>query len=370
MNPGTRRRRTLAAVSVSAALVLAGCAGTPVPPPVVEATGAALLPAVQPQQAEQVRAEVAGRLQAALVAGDADEVAAAATGPAAELALLRAERDRPLAGAEVPEPSPAAVLVAPQLQGWPRWFVAVTAADAGELPGLEVYASDHVREPYRLWGRLTMLPGAELPAFPAPGVGAESLADGTGPAAAPGEPSDSASAEGSDEGADGGSDDDVHSDADDDAAELQGVLDGLATRYAGVLTEGDASPSAAEFAPDAFVEAVRARAEAEREAVAGVAGTTVEHSAYRDGDVMYAARAADGDVLAITAVETTTTTTVRPGAGVVRPDADVGAVAGIDETDDTLTTRSVAALAFVVPAEQGAIQLVAVGEGLAGADAP
>jgi hypothetical protein len=47
----------------------------------------------------------------------------------------------------------------------------------------------------------------------------------------------------------------------------------------------------------------------------------------------------------------------------------VRAAAGIEETDGTLTTRSVAALAFVVPAEQGAIRLVAVGEGLVAAEA-
>ena len=85
--------------------------------------------------------------------------------------------------------------------------------------------------------------------------------------------------------------------------------------------------------------------------------------------MLFTARAANGDVLAVTAVETTVTMTVRPGAGELRPGTEVRAATGVEEVEGTLTTRSVAALAFLVPAEQGAIRLVAVGEGLVSASA-
>ena len=135
------------------------------------------------------------------------------------------------------------------------------------------------------------------------------------------------------------------------------------------MTDGDASEAAAEFEPDPFVSATRARAQAETDAVAGVASTTVVHEPFGDGEVLYAARTVDGDLLAVTAVQSTTTMTVRRGAGVLRPGPEVRAASGIEETAGTLTTRSVASLAFVVPAEQGAIRLVAVGEGLVAAEA-
>ncbi|WP_422665449.1 hypothetical protein, partial [Aquipuribacter hungaricus] len=329
--------------------------------------------------------------------------------------------DGPVADATAAEPLPAAVLVAPQAAGWPRWFATVTdpstapapaapadlptdpptdlpsgapsgqassdlasgepldpasaAPSAGDLdattdgtaavaalPVLELYTSEDVRLPYRLWGRLTLLPGAELPSFPAAEIGALPLAVGEGPDALPsGDPSAGAAPVEEDEDAE----DDG---AAEDEAELLAAVTDLASRYASVLADGDASAAAAEFEPDPFVEAVRARTVAEATAVQGVAGTLVEHGPLDGVEVLYAARSAGGDLLAVTAVETTVTMTPRSTSGVLRPGPEVRAAAGVEETDDVLTTRSVAALAFVVPAEQGAIRLVAVGEGLVSAE--
>lgn len=327
---------------------LAGCAGAPAVDPAAQVAATVPPPSVLPEQAQQIRDEVAGRLQAARGGTNPSLLEQAAVGPAADLELLRAQVDGPQPDAETLDPPAAAVLVAPRTGTWPRWFVAVTDPSTDdELPSLELYDSDDVRSPYRLWGRMTLLPGAVLPAFPDAGRGAVALADGTGPDRVP---------------QDG---DDEQSDED----ELLGVLAELSGRYASVLADGDASTAAAEFEPDAFVEGVLARAGAEQAAVAGVAETTVTHTPYGDDDVLYAVEGADGDVLAVTAVQTVTTMTVLPGAGVLQPDAEVRAAAGIEETDGTLTTRSVAALAFVVPAESGAIRLVAVGEGLVSAEA-
>ncbi|WP_380168786.1 hypothetical protein [Jannaschia sp. R86511] len=391
--PGRAAPGRSTAVAVLLALALSGCAGLPTADPAAgrPATGAAA-PVVTAEQAQRVRSEVAARLQAAREAADPDLVPAGALGPAEAFARLRVAQDGAQPGGLAPDPEPATVLVAPQVAGWPRWFATVTVPGAGTspdagaltgpttaaattagtttsgatsgsttsgsttsgsttspaaLPVLELYDAQDVRSPYRLWARMTMLPGARLPTFPAVEVGADALADGTGP--------------------EGTGDDGTAEPSEED--ELRLALADLAERYASVLSDGDASPAAAEFEPDPFVSAVRARTEAERAAVDAVATTVVTHEAYAGGDLLYAVRGADGDVLAVTAVESTTTMTARPGAGVLRPDAEVAAVAGIDETDGTLSTRSLAALAFVVPAEQGAIRLVAVGEGLVAADA-
>lgn len=376
-------------------VVLAGCAAPPTVDPAAPAEATVAAPSVLPGQAAQVRREVAARLQAARGAGEVDLVEQTAVGPAAALELLRLDVDGPQPAALALDDGSVAVLVGPRTDGWPRWFAAVTdpAAGAagpaasvppdeppdersdepsdepsavsgpgGELPVLELYDSADVRSPYRLWGRMTLLPGAELPAFPDARAGAVSLADGT--AAEPAASDDDADQDG--DAAEDGSDDAT---GPGDTAELEAVLAGLADGYASVLTEGDASPAAAEFEPDPFVEGVLARAEAERAAVAGVADTTVTHAPFGDDPVLYAVEGVEGDVLAVTAVETVTTMTVQPGAGVLQPGAEVREVVGIESTDGTLTTRSVAALAFVVPAERGAIRLVAVGEGLVAADA-
>lgn len=403
-----RAVRTTATVAVVLAvcLGLAGCAELPVADPSATATVAASRPAVAKEQSEQVRADVAARLLEARVAGDPALVELGATGPAARIDQLRVRVDGPLPDADPVAPVTATVLVAPQVDGWPRWFATVTdpsvpvpgvdpaadpsagpaetagaeqspapseAAEEGvdeeavtaELPVIEVYDAADVRSPYRLWARLTMLPGADLPAFAAPEVGAGSLGDGA-VAEPSAEPSGAASSEPSEPSGDPAAEPTGDAAVD---AELQAVLTGLAERYAAVMADGDASEQAAAFEPDPFVEAVRARAAAERESVADVADTDVTHTPFGGGEVLYAARAANGDVLAVTAVTTTTVMTVRPGAGILRPGTEIRAAAGIEETDGTLTTRSVAALAFVVPAEQGAIRLVAVGEGLVAAEA-
>lgn len=392
--PRPRVRAGLAAgAGLLALLGLVGCAGVPDPATgpgsvTVPDSAAALAtpaPAVLPEQSERVRGEVAARLLQARVAGDEAMVGLGATGPAALLEALRIRVDGPLSDATAAQPVPAAVLLAPRTTGWPRWFATVTdpttasapapspgasgapsglpsGAVVAALPVLELYTGEDVRLPYRLWARLTMLPGAELPAFPAAETGAVPLADGEGPEPVPsGEASSAASEDDPD-----GSDQDGSAEAE---AELLAAVTGLAERYASVLTDGDASPAAAEFEPDPFAEAVRARVVAEAAAVAGVARTTVEHGPLDGVDILYAARAANGDVLAVTAVETTVTMTVGSDGGELRPGTEVRAAAGVEETDGTLTTRSVAALAFVVPAEQGAVRLVAVGEGLVSADA-
>ena len=390
--------RTRLVLTVGAGLLglvaVTGCAGVPEPAaaPGAPATPA---PAVLIEQSERVRGDVAARLLDARVAGDEALLAGAATGPAALLEGLRARVDGPLADVDATQPVPAAVLLAPQGSGWPRWFATVTdpstapvaepdpvasgevvepdpaasgevvqeAAVVAELPVMELYTSDDVRLPYRLWARLTMLPGAELSPFPAAEVGAAPLAG----ASTPGASTPAASTPGGVPSGEPSAAPGVGARSDD--AELLAAVAGLAQRYASVMSEGDASPSAAEFEPDPFVEAVRARAAAEGQAVAAVADTTLASGPLDDVEVLFAARAVNGDLLAVTAVETTVTMTVRPGAGQLRPGTEVRAAAGVEETEGTLTTRSVAALAFVVPAEQGAIRLVAVGEGLVSADA-
>ena len=368
-------RRRLVAVAAAAVLGGAGCAS--LPEPVAAPAGGDVPPVVEPQQALRVENAVAERV----AAGEVDPALAGdgLSGPALDLArageIVSGPSDE-LATREVTEPE---ILVAPQLSGWPRWFATVDGADGADaadatdaVPVLRLYESTAPREPYRLWAELTLLPGAVVPAFDAAEQGAPvlegagvtvgpdpSVADdgaGTGPT---GEGTGAPTAEKSGE---------ATAEAAEAAESLRLAVAGLAERYADVLDEGASSRYAAEFEPDPFVAAVRARAEAEAAAVAAVADSSVTWEPYADG-VRHVALTAAGDALVVTAVRGTSTATVRPGAGVLRPGPELAALAGVDGTSESLTSTSVAVLAFVVPAERGAIRLVALDEGLVSAEA-
>ena len=279
-----------------------------------------------------MRGEVAARLLAARVAGDPALVEAAASGPAAALEQLRVRVDGPQPDAVALAPAPATVLVAPQVDGWPRWFATVTdppsprrrpgrarrrrrPRDRGPTAEPTVVpddaagvTTDPAAEPSAADGEPSLPADAEgtgAPVaaeppgargvrrgrrpVPVPALGAAHPAARGGPArlrrprrrrgaargrprpADVGGPSGGPSADPSGPTAD--SDPEPTDPAAAERAELLAVLDDLAVRYAAVMTDGDASEFAAEFQPDAFVEAVRARAAAEREAVADVAGT-------------------------------------------------------------------------------------------------
>lgn len=356
----TARPTALVAVkAVALALSLAGCAALPETPRALpEPTSDGAPPVVEAEQALEVETQVAQRSAAAAV--DPTLLPDSASGPALELAQARATIVGPAAEAAPVEVTPADLLVAPTVTGWPRWFLTVrtpaggessteeAAAAADALPVLRVYDSTTARDPYRLWAELDLLPGATVPGFPAPEVGADVL------------PGDSGS---------GGTDPGTSEDAGSDGSDLSAAVADLAARYASVLSDGDAGEFAAQFEPDPYVEAVRARTAAETAAVAEVADLTVTHAAATDSGGPFIALSSEGDALVVTAVRSTTTATVRPGAGVLRPGAEVGALAGVDEADSSLTTTSLAVLAFVVPAESGAIRLIAVDEGLVDAEA-
>ncbi|WP_336923074.1 hypothetical protein [Aquipuribacter sp. SD81] len=334
--------------------------------------------------------------------GGSDEPSAggpsAASSPAASGAAAAPSPTPAASGAPVGEPSPPAtapspaaapaaapadlepaavaaseLVVSPRLDGWPRWFASVVPGEQpAAAPVLEVLVSYGPREPYLLWGRAHMLPGAPAvevapaAAYPPPGAPGGDDAAGDTVDAGPADPASTPAPEEPEPG-------------------LRAALEGLVPGYASVVGAGDASPAAAAFEPDVFVAGLRERAAAERRAVAGVAGVIVAAEPFVADDpaaatgegtgpaggagTLLAVRTVEGDVLAVTALETATTTSVRPGAGHVRPGPEVRAATGIDAVDSALTVRSVAVLAFVVPEERGAIRLVAVGEELVGADA-
>lgn len=364
-------RLSFLAVAAAAVVAGAGCAALPEP----EAAPATddVPPVVEPEQAQRVETAVAERVAtreaAPEDAGSPEDAEPGLSGPARDLAVAgRAVGGEAteVAAREVTEPE---ILVAPRLAGWPRWFASVDDAQDADpdaedaaVPVLRLYDSPAPREPYRLWGELTLLPGAVVPAFDAAELGAPVLAgEGVTSGVQPSGPE-----------ADPAADDDAPGaeDAEEDTEQeqsLQAAVAGLAERYADVLAEGEASEYAAQFEPDAFVPAVQARAEAEAAAVAAVADTATTWEPYEDG-VQHVALTADGDALVVTAVTGTSRTTVRPGAGTLRLGPELAALAGVDETDESLTSTSVAALAFVVPAERGAIRLVALDEGLVGAE--
>lgn len=376
-------RLVLAATSAAAVLACSACASLPEPVAADQVGDQAgdVLPVVVAEQALRAETAVAERVAAAAV--DPALAPGGLTGPALDLATARAVVGGPAAEQVVRDVAPPDILVAPRLTGWPRWFATVEtpegsgsgsgsgtdgADDAGDdggeaaVPVLRLYEAAAPREPYRLWAEMTLVPGAVVPAFDAAASGAPVLEQQPGESTAGSDdPTDSAPA-----AEDGGT---IDGDSDEaSAADLPQAVADLAERYAGVLADGAASELAAQFEPDPYVPAVRARAEAETAAVAEVADLSVTQVPYDDGR-QFVALTADGDALVVTAVTTTTTAAVRPGQGTLRPGAELAALAGVDEADTSLTSTSVAVLAFLVPAERGAIRLVALGEGLVSAEA-
>lgn len=148
------------------------------------------------------------------------------------------------------------------------------------------------------------------------------------------------------------------------------VVAQLPARYADVLTSGDASSFAPEFAADEFAAQVHDRIEADRARLAEVAEVgaafQVVQTPGRPDDVL-SATAVNGDVLVVAGFRTTVSATGRPGSGAIGVPADLAAAVGTSSVTGSLTTVSVSALAFVVPAAAGNIHVVAAADGLSSA---
>ncbi len=310
------RRRDLLGAGLVAG-VLAACAqpetGNPPPGPA--------LPAVLPEQAKHVLAEVDAALGRAFPAANPRLLGARVVGPASrELsARLTVAAARKLT-LTAPGPLAPRRLVLPASSGWPRWFLAAGTLPGEPTPVIRVLRSVSPRDPYGLWGDLSLLPGASLPDFASPQTGTPLVDpdDGKGLAAAP---------------------------------------SAVVADYAKALMAGTAD--AGGFAPDQFRQQVAGQTAADRRTL-GAQGIAVVDNTHRpSSDGIVALRTQDGGALVVAALEQLYQVRVSPGQGLVKLDADLAALAGVPQIGRRLRRTSIEALAFLVPPAGGKVSVIA-----------
>jgi hypothetical protein len=305
-----RRREFLGAGVVVAALAACSTveAGTPTAEP--------LTPAVLPGQAQHVLGEVDAALARAVPANNARLLGTRVTGPAsrewnARLTVAAARKQR----LTVPSPMQVKRLVLPAVNPWPRWFLAAGTVAGQPTPVLRVFRSVTARDPYGLWGELTLLPGASLPDLASPLTGTPVIApgDGKGLVAAP---------------------------------------SAVVAAYAQALTAGSTATS--QFTPDQFREQVAGQTAEDRRKLGAQKLAEVGNQHRPSSEGLVALRTQDGGALVVAALEQLYDVKVRAGAGsvtVIRP--DVALLAGTSSITHSLRRTSVETLAFRVPPTGG-----------------
>lgn len=317
------RRRDLLGLGLVAG-TLAACGGTETGDPQAEGPHAAVVPG----QADQILAAVDAALARAYQARNPRLLGARVVGPASRILAARltvAAKEKKA----LPPPGTFALkrLVLPAAGDWPRWILAAGTLPGQPTPVLRVLRSLTAREPYGLWGDLTLLPGASLPTLASPFAGTPLLP----PAVTTG---------------------------------LVRAPSAIVTDYAAALMSSTPSATGNRFAPDQFREQVAGQLAADRRTLAagGVARVDASHRPSADG--LVSLRTQDGGALVVGALEQLYTVTVRGGAGQVTLDADLAALAGVARIGRSLQRTSVETLAFrVPPAGGGPVSLLAAAKG-------
>ena len=328
----TRRLRSVPTLALASALcttVLAGCAQLPA----VRATGATdQVPlVVQPAQAGRVVAAAGEVLGAASDLASTDlagtdpastDLAALATrvgGP--ELDFRTAAATVAQAGSELPATSGADDLealtsVLPRQREWPRWFLTVTGPGPDQLPSLVLFRSASARDPYEVWATPSFLPGQSLPALVAPADGVAVVAP-------------------------------------DEDTNLPLSPAEVVDHYADVLTAGDASAFAAEFAADGYRDSITASTDQERRALEAAGGSLTQERTVLP-DSLVAARTRDGGALVLAGYRWSTTSAGPAGGLRGHLEAPLAALAGRADTIRATVVRE-EVLAFVVPPGEGSV---------------
>jgi hypothetical protein len=176
LSPARRRGAAcLAAVGV-VSLLLAGCT---VEPPTPAPDAPAIAAVVSEGQERNILDAVAASIAQHDKASVADGLRARMTGHAlsmreAELRLAEATGDEKW---RTDLSMRTQQLVLPSDQGWPRTSYAVQAQpDNAETPALMVFDQASAREQYKVWGYVSLVPGASLPPFAQPELGSAAVA--------------------------------------------------------------------------------------------------------------------------------------------------------------------------------------------------
>lgn len=298
------RRRAVALVAV---VLLAGCAA-PLPVPEPDAVPAVAPAALGDGQVARVLEDVAATVAAGDAALSGDALAPRVDGPARQIRTAQYVLAAAGAtGAVTVLPPAAQTVVTTTAEHWPRVMMTVTEAPEDlRAPLLETFVQTSPRDPYRLWSWARLFPGAQMPATLQPTLGSAPVAaDSDAVAVPPGE---------------------------------------VLARYADVLTQGAASPHAAEFTDDPL----RTRIVQQRDgwvAAVGAQGSVTE--TYTPGETSWALATADGGAIVVGTVTTVTTLTLVDSTLTIGD--QTAALLGTNTVRSSLAITWTSVVAFEVP---------------------
>jgi len=326
----TTRRRTVAvtAAAVLPLLVLGGCA-TPLPTAAPEQVPAVAPPAVSVAQSQRVLDAVAEVVAAGDAGNDAAPLAARLEGPALATRTAEYVRNASTGGSRPPTilPFEEQALLVPETDTWPRTQLVVTEQpDDLQAPRVLVLRQASPRDQYKLWAWAKLLPSTQMPATAAPEEGSPALPpDAEGLVLTPAE---------------------------------------AVAQYVDVLGNGDASPHAAAFAPDALRAAIEAERSGLATSLADVATVTQTYTPAAEPVVTLGT--VDGGAVVVSEFTTTSTITLSAAGGTIAVEPFYSALAGGATTAGTSLTRIFTGVVvmYVPPADSGAQVQILAGEQL------
>ncbi|SDD52558.1 hypothetical protein SAMN05216410_3429 [Sanguibacter gelidistatuariae] len=306
------RRTTPALVLTTAGFLLLTACSPALPEAHVDPAPSTPSVVLTTEQDESINTAIGETLAAAAATLDPAALDARLTGPA--LAFRTAEFTVATAtgSADAISEIPTAVQseVLPTTQTWPRTTFAVSERPQNlQTERLLVTEQASPREQYKLWGWIRLFPGVTLPAFPSAEIGTEAVAP-------------------------------------DDSSLVLTPVDAVA-HYADVLTNGDASPYAAEFATDPLREQMTALREKRTASAAEIKGTYTLQFTPTDG-ALRMLRTADGGALVVGEI-TSTETLKGEESAVISPSATEKAFIGDAAASNSLTVGRTSLVGIYIP---------------------
>lgn len=306
-----RRGARLLAVAVTVGVALAGCAAGP-PSPHPPAAPAVPPPALSVTQTTAVLTDLGKVLATGDSALDSTGLTARLMEPAVSMRHAEYLRAAATGGQRPPTvlPTSAQALIEPRTSVWPRTQLVVTVQpDDLQAQRLLVLEQVSARDPYRLWGWARLFPSVSVPATATPGVGSPVL-----------------------------------------AADAGGLLvrpDQVLPSYADLLSNGDASASAGQFAPDPFRTSVATARQTLADNVKDVGNAAETYTP--DPAPLTVIGTVQGDALVVGKVTTVSTVSITVGGAKLTLSPVESALAAASEATHSLVRTYTDVLVFRVP---------------------
>ncbi|MFC7406286.1 hypothetical protein [Georgenia alba] len=305
-------RRTLAGLCLAvSATLLAGCA-TELPQPRPEQPPQTPPPALDEDRLQRVLSEVEGTIAQGDEENDGQRLGPRIMGPAADTRRAEYALARATDGNTSPAPliTDANVTSVAASDSWPRPAMVITDVPEGEnLPLLLGLVQPNPRDPYALWGWVTLFPGIQLPGMDRIETGSPVL-----------EP---------------------------DAEGLAATPEQVVDRYVNVFNNGDDSDFADAFAEDPYRTSSHETTDELSEAIEAAGEASVEAEVGDDGPLALAT--AEGGAIVISELRSTLTMTRTVPESELTAGGELAALMEDDEVVGSVSGVSDVTIAFYVP---------------------